>query len=341
LELLTPYLLDIDRARNLKALHCHGRWYSVRIGEDDQGRLLFIIYERASAEQAMRLSFRRNRDKYPLPPRSGIIYAPAPVLWAMINGESLPLGAEQFTKWARDLDRAAGPDARRTPWDSYHETEVDARYPLPFFPIPPTLIATPGTDDLWARFEMALGRRLRRVRRMHLFLVWVHMATRWQAQGKQSGTGLPRLVEITASYLEVKLRMTRKAARGAMDDLERLGLIVPAAYIAPKETSRQRGHFSYLPGTGVPLARGAKLRVLPITPHDSLARMRAFVASARARRGELASLGPYGFERDSFQENVLPKGRLVQSYMAPKSRIPAKKVRSSCRDAEINPGRKT
>ncbi len=213
---------------------------------DSNGRMVYPFYMRGDEDAAERLSFRRNRAKYPYPRRRGVYFFPAPVLYAQLHRRNvLRLPREEFYAWTcRLIQEADVADATPEPYDRIKRStrgDLWARYPLPWRP--------PALGGDWSAIERTLGRRLSARRRYVMVAIWALIVELWTESTRTSRSGLPCAVRVAVDgYLTDRLRLTRWPARQGLDDLIACGFIVRAIHVA---SAHGRGHYRYLPGDGV------------------------------------------------------------------------------------------
>ncbi len=213
--------------------------------KDRKGLISFALYRRSSFNHAVRLEFKRKKDRFPRAQRP--VFLTAIDVWAHLNGHSKTyLEPQEYADWKQSLERAAGVD-------QFEQDDTVLRYVLPILP---------GPDEDWWRnhAELVLGRRLYARRRRLIHRIWQFLVDHWNSTAtspcRWAGkvTGWPRAIRAADIYLAKVLAVDRNAVARAIHDLDRLGFVQAVRYERPADPHK-RGIYWYFPDSGRPPAK--------------------------------------------------------------------------------------
>lgn len=240
---------------------------------DSHGLAVFAFYERSNPKAR----FKRDREKYPAPPRARFYTLPA--LYALLT-EGRIISAKETGEWSRRLLR------------EFSESDACAVVSPPWLRDLEELQDPDATDDwgdmMWRlRFGHLRGSKQfvradrRQERLVHAIAKHVFLP-RWREGYLR--TGRLTLVEASDGFVADALIRTGRfhsdtardlecRVRLAMGLLEQSGMVRAVALVGSKKN--RNAHFAYLPGSGQ-LAKGRR-RSMEVTARDAVQAARQLV----------------------------------------------------------------
>ncbi len=222
--------------------------YAIKKWADQKNLIRFSVYH--CAEDGHLLLPQKYGKK-----RAADLHLSAPDLWAMRNGEKVPLNSSQRGQWKKDLEaRALGYDSK--------VTSHDVNVPLPSIADPSFIFEKGGPiwidehgliqEDrmFWFWLKNCTGRQ-RGIRSSDANLLYQmarYFITAWYLSAGKSRRGLPCIIEAADAHLGKRLDVSPDRARAARLKLQR-GKFLQRAY--EYDSAIGNPHFGYLPGTGI------------------------------------------------------------------------------------------